>query len=103
MKGLQTTSQAADPSRNTLSERRDGYHTLAQKAFAILHEAIISGRIAAGEHLRIEELARELEMSPMPIREAVRQLHAAGLVENVPHRGARVTTISIRGLRDVYD
>lgn len=95
------TGEAAGRSR--LRQRRDGYRTLAQKAFSALHEGILSGRIGPGERLRIEELARELGMSPMPIREAVRQLDAAGLVENVPHRGARVTGISISDLRQVYD
>ena len=42
-------------------------------------------------------------MSPMPIREAVRRLDAAGLVENIPHRGARVTELSITDLDEVYE
>ena len=48
-------------------------------------------------------LAEVLEMSPMPIREALRLLDAVGLVENVPHRGARVTELSIADLREVYE
>lgn len=39
----------------------------------------------------------------MPIREAVRRLDAAGLVENIPHRGARVTELSITDLAEVYE
>jgi DNA-binding GntR family transcriptional regulator len=42
-------------------------------------------------------------MSPMPIREAVRRLDAAGLVENIPHRGARVTELSGTDLSEVYE
>jgi DNA-binding GntR family transcriptional regulator len=42
-------------------------------------------------------------MSPMPIREAVRRLDAVGLVENVPHRGARVTELSVVELAEVYE
>src|SRR5262249_26966047 len=56
-----------------------------------------------GTRLPIEELAEVLEMSPMPIREAVRRLDAAGLVENIPHRGARVTELSVTDLYEVYD
>ena len=41
-------------------------------------------------------------MSPMPIREAIRQLHALGLVEHSPHRSARVTELSVDDLREVY-
>ena len=79
------------------------HRTLAERAFATLHEAIVTGVLAPGERLPIEELAEVLEMSPMPIREALRQLDSVGLVENVPHRGARVTELSIDDLREVYE
>src|SRR5471032_2414444 len=82
---------------------RRGHRTLAEKAFQTLHTAIITGRLRPGARLPIEELAELLEMSPMPIREAVRRLHAAGLVENIPHRGARVTELSITDLAEVYE
>jgi DNA-binding GntR family transcriptional regulator len=80
-----------------------GHRTLAEKAFDTLHAAIITGRLRPGARLPIEELAELLEMSPMPIREAVRRLDAAGLVENIPHRGARVTELSTRDLGEVYE
>lgn len=80
-----------------------GHRTLAEKAFDTLHAAIITGRLQPGARLPIEELAQLLEMSPMPIREAVRRLHAAGLVENIPHRGARVTELSVTDLAEVYE
>jgi DNA-binding GntR family transcriptional regulator len=80
-----------------------GHRTLAERAFATLHEAIVTGVLAPGERLPIEELAEVLEMSPMPIREALRLLDSVGLVENIPHRGARVTELSIDDLREVYE
>lgn len=79
-----------------------GHRTLAEKAFVALHDAIVRGELRPGERLPIEELADVLDMSPMPIREALRRLDAVGLVENVPHRGARVTELSLEDLRDVY-
>lgn len=79
-----------------------GHRTLAEKAFVALHDAILSGEIAPGARLRIEDLAETLNMSPMPIREALRRLDAAGLVEHVPHRGTRVTELSLADLREVY-
>jgi DNA-binding GntR family transcriptional regulator len=72
-----------------------GHRTLAEKAYESLHAAIITGRLRPGARLPIEELAEHLDMSPMPIREAVRRLDAVGLVENIPHRGARVTELSV--------
>jgi DNA-binding GntR family transcriptional regulator len=80
-----------------------GHRTLAERAFATLHEAIVTGVLSPGERLPIEELAEILETSPMPIREALRQLDSVGLVENIPHRGARVTELSIDDLREVYE
>jgi DNA-binding GntR family transcriptional regulator len=79
------------------------HRTLAERAFSALHEAIVTGVLAPGERLPIEELAEILEMSPMPIREALRLLDSVGLVENIPHRGARVTELSIEDLREVYE
>jgi DNA-binding GntR family transcriptional regulator len=80
-----------------------GHRTLAEKAFDSLHQAIITGQLRPGTRLPIEELAEVLEMSPMPIREAVRRLDAAGLVENIPHRGARVTELSVTDLAEVTE
>jgi len=42
-------------------------------------------------------------MSHLPIREAIRQLESRGLVEHIPHRGGRVTEISLEDLRELYD
>jgi DNA-binding GntR family transcriptional regulator len=80
-----------------------GHRTLAEKAFETLHQAIITGQLRPGARLPIEELAEVLAMSPMPIREAVRRLDAAGFVENIPHRGARVTELSVTDLAEVTE
>jgi DNA-binding GntR family transcriptional regulator len=80
-----------------------GHRTLAEKAFGTLHEAILTGRLSPGARLPIEDLAEALDMSAMPIREAVRRLDSVGLVENIPHRGARVTRLSIDDLAEVYE
>jgi DNA-binding GntR family transcriptional regulator len=93
----------ASSSKLSALRRAGGHRTLAERAFAALHEAIVTGGLAPGERLPIEELAEVLEMSPMPIREALRRLDSVGLVENVPHRGARVTELSIEDLREVYE
>lgn len=80
-----------------------GHRTLAEGAFAMLHAAIVTGALEPGERLPIEELAKILDLSPMPIREALRQLDSVGLVENIPHRGARVTELSVEDLHEVYE
>lgn len=80
----------------------DEERTLSGRAFAVLRDAILSGAIAPGARLEIQALASQLHMSPMPIRQAIRQLDGLGLVEHIPHRGARVTGLSVEDLREVY-
>lgn len=90
------------PSVQTLWAPSGGHRTLAEKAYASLHDAILNGQLPPGERLRIEQLADTLGMSPMPIREAIRRLDAAGLVELAPHKATRVTELSLEDLREVY-
>jgi DNA-binding GntR family transcriptional regulator len=79
------------------------HRTLAEQAVAELQEAILTGELPPGTPLRLARLAEALDMSPMPVREAVRQLERLGLAEHVPHRGARVSALSVDDLRDTYD
>src|SRR5580765_1307181 len=81
----------------------DAHRTLADRAFALLHEAIVAGHLAPGQRLPIEDVAAALGTSPMPVREALRRLDAVGLVEHIAHRGARVTQLSIDDLVEVYE
>ena len=60
-----------------------GRRTLAEEAAAELHELILSGELPSGTALRLEELAKRLDMSQMPIREGLRRMAALGLVEIV--------------------
>lgn len=100
-------SDAAATAADTLSLSGLGgdarSRTLADRAFAALHEAILVGRLEPGRRLPIEELATALDMSPMPVREALRRLDAVGLVEHVPHRGARVTRLSVADVVEIYE
>src|SRR3954451_4963563 len=77
------------------------HRTLAERAFNELRHHILAGDLLPGEHLRIRDLAESLGMSVMPVREALRQLEAIGLVEHRPHRGAIVTEISEDELVDL--
>ena len=53
-----------------------------------LRTMLVEGRIAAGAKLNERELSERLQVSRTPLREAIRQLAAEGLVELLPHRGA---------------
>src|SRR5688572_18112863 len=53
-----------------------------------LRAMLVEGRIAAGTKLNERELSERLQVSRTPLREAIRQLAAEGLVALLPHRGA---------------
>ncbi len=67
-----------------------------------LRAQITQGKLIAGEWLRQERLAAELGTSYTPIREALKQLEAEGLVEHVPYRGVRVVQFSADDVLDIY-
>lgn len=75
--------------------------TKTEAAFATLREAIEEGRLAPGERLAIRPLVEDLQMSPTPIREALRLLQAEGLAEYRPHHGMVVAEYSPESVAEV--
>lgn len=76
--------------------------TKSELAVQVLRERIRSGELAPGARLRVEQLARELEMSPTPIREALRILQADRLVNYRPHYGIVVAEFSDAQIHEIY-
>ena len=71
-------------------------------ATELIRSAIVDGRLPPGRRLKEEELARELGISRTPVREALLMLHAEGLVDVAPNRGAAVRSHSAEDLNDLY-
>ena len=67
-----------------------------------LREKIIRGDIREGEQLRQDAIAAEFQVSRIPVREALRQLEAEGLIIIVPHRGAVVTALSPEDVEELF-
>lgn len=67
-----------------------------------LRDAILQGDFAPGERLREPEIAKSLEVSRAPIREAFSILEREGLILIRPHRGAHVARLSQRDVIEVY-
>ncbi|MGW6659540.1 GntR family transcriptional regulator [Rhodococcus sp. NPDC055024] len=76
--------------------------TTLDRAYNAILDAICNGDIPPGAPLRLHKLSEDLGMSAMPIREALRQLEAVGVIEMIPHKGARVREISSDDLVDTY-
>jgi len=68
-----------------------------------LRADIVEGRLTPGQWLRQQRVANELGVSEMPVREALKQLAAEGLVEHVPYRGVRVVEFSVDDVEDLYE
>src|SRR5579863_4831378 len=76
--------------------------TLRQQVADHLREEILSSRLAPGTELGEVALARSLGISRGPLREALGQLAAEGLVTMIPRRGAVVTRLTRSEFIDAY-
>ncbi|WP_407050399.1 GntR family transcriptional regulator [Methyloraptor flagellatus] len=76
--------------------------TRAERLRADLAEQILLGRILPGTALDEVTLAGRYNVSRTPVREALRELAAAGLVEHRAHRGAVVSTLTERQLDEMF-
>ena len=67
-----------------------------------LRRRILSGELARGERMPQDELARQFGASITPVREAMRQLEAEGLLVSEPHRGVRVAGVDVDEVTATY-
>ncbi len=75
---------------------------LRGRVFETIRENILNGVYKENDELREAALGAELGVSRTPVREALRQLELEGLVKIVPNRGAFVTGITQKDVRDIY-
>lgn len=83
------------------SEVNDKY-SLRGRVFQKLREDILSGKYKEHEELKEVAIGEELGVSRTPVREAFRQLELEGLIQIVPNRGAYVTGITAKDVKDIY-
>jgi DNA-binding GntR family transcriptional regulator len=69
---------------------------------AALRRRILAGEVKPGRPLREVALAAELDVSRNTLREILLVLASEGLVQHVPHHGARVVQLGVRDARDIY-
>ncbi len=78
------------------------HRTKQEFVYRTLREAILRCDLAPGERLVIDDLARRLQVSIIPVREALQLLQAESLVVTVPHVGATVAPLSRDSVLDVF-
>ncbi|EKG0408430.1 GntR family transcriptional regulator [Vibrio cholerae] len=92
MKSSLLVRQASTEKESTKSENLTEY----------LIEAIVEGQLAPGGKISEPELAKQFQVSRGPLREALMRVEGLGLIERIPHIGARVIQLSPTKLVELY-
>jgi DNA-binding GntR family transcriptional regulator len=74
-----------------------------QAVYSSLRTAILVEDLLPGSRLVIDELAKQLGVSQNPVREALQQLQADGLITFEPYVGATVTDVNADSAREIFD
>ena len=78
------------------------YRSVTELVYQRVLLEILEGRLRPGEWIRQDAVARDMQISKIPVREALRMLEADGYVVFEPNRGARVTDFTIEELQELY-
>lgn len=78
------------------------YRSLTQVVLELIREKIYNGDYPPGSRLNITDLAQTFEASPVPVREALRNLEAEGLVKFLPNKGVVVEELSSPDVRELF-
>ncbi|MCG7593791.1 GntR family transcriptional regulator [Mycobacterium sp. C3-094] len=76
---------------------------LADDVAAVVRRRIFDGTYAAGSYVRLDQLAAELGISVTPVREALFELKAEGLLDQQPRRGFVIRRVTRRDITDVAE
>jgi len=85
------------------SPRRNGATSIREQAYVLIQQKIARGELIPGAAVSEIALAKELGSSRTPIREALGQLVAEGLLEQTPNRGAIVVQLKRQDIIDLYE
>lgn len=91
------------PEREPDSPAEEQASTSVDLASEEIRQAILSGHFGPGDRLKVAELSKRFDFSPMPLREALRKLEGEGLVEIFPNRGAVVRTLDRQFIVDLFE
>ncbi len=85
-----------------VSPPRVRFRTKRELAYEAIRKAILSARLKPGDRLVINRIARDLDLSDVPVREAMVKLESEGLLATEPHVGATVAAMNPDDVLDVY-
>ncbi|HKU32009.1 GntR family transcriptional regulator [Arthrobacter sp. NyZ413] len=90
-------------SAEVLDENSVGSPSRATSVYEWIRERIIDGTLPPGERIREREVAEKLQVSRVPVREALPQLESEGYITTTPRRGAVVTHVTLRAATELFD
>lgn len=76
---------------------------LTEEIYRIVKEDILSHKLKSGEKINIDQLARSLEVSNIPIREALSRLQSEGYLHIIPFKGMFVNLMSLKELNEIFE
>ena len=79
------------------------FQTVGDMTYEVIRESILKGVFEPGERLRQDQLASLIGVSRIPVRSALLQLEAEGLITFHPYRGAVVNKLSVDEMREIYE
>lgn len=77
--------------------------TLTERVYSSIKEAILELTLPPGTALVEDELARQLETSKTPVRDALVALERDGLVVKIPYKGTYVSTVSQKDAAEIFE
>lgn len=78
------------------------YSTKAELVYQSIVDAIVGNRLTPGTRLIVKEIAEQMSVSDIPVREAIKMLEATGLIETKPYVGSVVVTPSPEWIEEVF-
>lgn len=78
------------------------FRTKNEIVYDFLKTNILNQKLVPGERIVIKDVAKKLNISDIPVREAIKRLETEGLINVIPHVGARVVEINREDIREIY-
>lgn len=76
--------------------------TLRTEVVDMIRDAIMSGKLKPGEHLKEAAIADQMSVSRSPVREALRQLEQEGLITSIPNQGSFVKVFDEKDIEEIF-
>lgn len=85
------------------NERLINQSTLTQQVAKIIKSRILNGELVSGDRIWAADVATELDVSIVPVKEALLTLVGEGLITNIPRRGSIIRQFSLNEIQELYD